>query len=113
VCLQLPDELSVDDAAPDALLRKEARRSEALNLKVDYFENLSLTGIVGSILWGSALYFGVWFDINIKTNAVRYVSRTLNPKISKTSGVHCTLRCTVSCRNCTLGSRLSAPPHHT
>lgn len=62
----------MDDAAPDALLRKEARRSEALNLKVDYFENLSYTGIAGSMLWGTALYFGVWFDINVKTNAVRF-----------------------------------------
>lgn len=55
---------------PAAMSKLDQRRIDEANKKVDYFENLSAMGIGGSLLWGTALYYGVWFDINVHTNAV-------------------------------------------
>jgi hypothetical protein len=66
--LQLPDELTDEDEEPEALSSRFSSKPS-----IDLLENLSLTEIVASSLWGSFLYFGI-FDINIKSNVVSQAS---------------------------------------
>jgi hypothetical protein len=68
--LQLPEELSEEDEAPEALSRIKAKP------QIDLLENLSATELAASLLWAAFFYYGI-FDINAKTNVVSQASGDL------------------------------------
>ena len=69
--LQLPEELSEEDEAPEALSTRIKAKPQ-----IDLLENLSVTELAASLLWAAFFYYGI-FDINAKTNVVSQASGDL------------------------------------
>jgi len=69
--LQLPEELSEEDEAPEALSTRNKAKPQ-----IDLLQNLSFTELAASLLWAAFFYYGI-FDINAKTNVVSQASGDL------------------------------------